>query len=375
MKHLAFRFAVFVMAAVIAVPVCGQSALEELEKQQDEQLAEPSLVLPPPPGPSEPHSENPVAQSADEPVAQPPEAQETLLPGEPGYLGVVADQSRGRPGVRILSVRAGGPSDQAGMKPGDHIMTINQQPIDRLGDLIRFMQSTRAGNMVSVEISRSGVRLLLEFPLGQQIDRGPSPMISAGGAHLGVIVSPVTEQIGQRVAARQGALVRRVIPGSPADQYGLPVGAVIVKLDDIQIHSPNDLIAEIAISEPGRNVELIYYIGRDRYRQQARLGSQASLGSRNLSVERLLGVEPPLRLVPPTPDADGVPQSLADPPSLQKLEKQLSAPDQPVADGLAEVARLRSEVVDLREQVRVLQEQLDRTNQLLRELPQAPADG
>ena len=350
MKHLAFRFAVFVMAVVIAVPVCGQSALEELEKQQDEQRAEPSSVLPPPPGPSEPHSEKPVVQSADEPVSQPPEAQETLPPGEPGYLGVVADQSRGRPGVRILSVRAGGPSDQAGMKPGDHIMTINQQPMDRLGDLIRFMQSTRAGNMVSVEVSRSGVRLLLEFPLGQQINRVPSPMISAGGAHLGVIVSPVTEQIGLRVAARQGALVRRVIPGSPADQYGLQVGAVIVKLDDIQIHSPNDLIAEIAISEPGRNVELIYYIGRDRYRQQVRLGSQASIGSRNLSVERLLGVEPPLRLVPPTPDADDVPQSLA------------------------EVARLRSEVLDLREQVQVLKEQLDRTNQLLRELPQAPAD-
>ena len=88
--------------------------------------------------------------------------------------------------------------------------------------------------------------------------RAPS---AAGGPSLGITVYPLTEETRLRlgVPVRRGAQITDVKPGSPAAQAGLPVGAVIVRLDSREVASADDLVAAIKSAHSGQEVEVTYY--------------------------------------------------------------------------------------------------------------------
>jgi hypothetical protein len=60
---------------------------------------------------------------------------------------------------------------------------------------------------------------------------------------------------------RRGAFVADVKPGLAADQTGLPVGALIIRMDRRLMASADDLVAEIRTRPPGHIAELDYYVG------------------------------------------------------------------------------------------------------------------
>jgi membrane-associated protease RseP (regulator of RpoE activity) len=105
---------------------------------------------------------------------------------------------------------------------------------------------------------------------------GPSTLPSApsaggsgsGRASLGIKVgTPPTR------AARRGAYVEVVHPGTPAAMADLPVGAVIVQMDAQKINSDQDLINAIGAARPGQEVELSYYDSTNKFgKKTVRLG-------------------------------------------------------------------------------------------------------
>jgi len=85
-------------------------------------------------------------------------------------------------------------------------------------------------------------------------------------AYLGVSTS--------EAPPRDGALVREVTPGGPADQGGLRPGDLIVELDGEAIRSPSDLGQTVLARKPGGTVDVVVQRDGDRQTVKVRLGDR-----------------------------------------------------------------------------------------------------
>ncbi len=84
---------------------------------------------------------------------------------------------------------------------------------------------------------------------------------------LGVTISPLTGREAQQrgLGVNRGAYVERVGEGSAADESGIQEGDVILRIDDIEVRNPADLIEAVGRKRPGDDVRVMYYRdGRER---------------------------------------------------------------------------------------------------------------
>ncbi len=75
-----------------------------------------------------------------------------LSPAEAAAAGRAA----GADAVEITSVVAGGPAAAGGVRPGDVVVAVGQEPVDRVGDLQRLMVAERIGRPSAVVVLREG---------------------------------------------------------------------------------------------------------------------------------------------------------------------------------------------------------------------------
>ncbi|WP_414691628.1 Do family serine endopeptidase [Noviherbaspirillum sp.] len=59
-------------------------------------------------------------------------------------------------GALVASVQRGGPADRAGLRPGDVITSLNDQPVNSTADLARLVGGTRPGTTVGLQYWRDG---------------------------------------------------------------------------------------------------------------------------------------------------------------------------------------------------------------------------
>jgi S1-C subfamily serine protease len=71
-------------------------------------------------------------------------------------------------GAEVVTVAPGSPAEAAGIEAGDVIVALDGQPIERMPDLIRWLQSLSPGDRVEVAVDRSGERLTRTATLGER---------------------------------------------------------------------------------------------------------------------------------------------------------------------------------------------------------------
>jgi putative serine protease PepD len=89
-------------------------------------------------------------------------------------LGVLPDPQYQQGGARIMQqavqgqdpVTKGGPADKAGLKPGDVITKVDDQPIEDATDLIAQIRSRAPGDRIKVTYQRGGKETTVEITLG-----------------------------------------------------------------------------------------------------------------------------------------------------------------------------------------------------------------
>lgn len=59
-------------------------------------------------------------------------------------------------GALVAAIQRGGPADRAGIRPGDVILALNEQPVQSTADLARLIGGTKPGTTVNAQIWRSG---------------------------------------------------------------------------------------------------------------------------------------------------------------------------------------------------------------------------
>lgn len=87
------------------------------------------------------------------------------------YIGTKLEQKRvGLPpaqGLLVTEVKAGGPAEQAGLRPGDLITAINGKPLEPTDSLLAVLANNRPGDRVVLTVVRQNETLKLEVTLSE----------------------------------------------------------------------------------------------------------------------------------------------------------------------------------------------------------------
>jgi len=171
----------------------------------------------------------------------------------PGMLGVALDEIAaeeakmmdlpGEYGAWIVGVKSKSPASDAGLVENDVIITYNGQRVESARAMQRLVSETPAGRSIELRVIRDGKSVLLQATLG--IGQMPSTQPSAPRAaqSLGVGVEPIASAVGQYLGLGEGVgvIVRAVKEDSPASQAGLQEKDILVKLNDQEILSAQQL--------------------------------------------------------------------------------------------------------------------------------------
>ena len=95
--------------------------------------------------------------------------------------------------------------------------------------------------------------------------------------YIGISVSPLSEETSSITGLKHGAVVQDVTEDAPADQAGIKVNDVIVKVDDNDIKDSNALVQAISKAEPGDVMSF------EIYRQGQEIQIDVEIGSKNES--------------------------------------------------------------------------------------------
>jgi hypothetical protein len=112
------------------------------------------------------------------------------------YLGAYADDDAGR-GVRLTSVRKGGPADQAGLQAQDLIVGAAGRKIHLLSELSAILNGLKPGDRLALEFDRGNQPMKAEVVLGmpppsaaQPGQAGAAPPTGSGAGRIPSIPPP-----------------------------------------------------------------------------------------------------------------------------------------------------------------------------------------
>jgi len=168
-------------------------------------------------------------------------------------------------GVTVSSVVAGSPADQAGLKVGDTITSVDGKKVSKGSELVGEIAARKAGAKVSLGFLRNGKSQettvtvadrakLFAARLGdeQESDDESSPKQSK----FGVTVRKVTPEMADRLdmAAGKGVIVQDVKPGSFAEDINLGRGDIVLEINKQPVNSEDEFARVESSLKSGQDV-------------------------------------------------------------------------------------------------------------------------
>ena len=179
-------------------------------------------------------------------------------------------------GVTVSNVIPGTPADQAGLKVGDTITSVDGKAVTNGDELVADIASRKPGSKVDLGLIRNGKKQdttvtvadrakLFAARLGEDEETGEEA--APKQAKLGLSVRPVTSEVGDRldIPAGKGVIVQDVKPNSFADDVGLTRGDVILEINKQPVNSEDEFNHVAATLKSGQDVVfLVRQRGPDR---------------------------------------------------------------------------------------------------------------
>jgi len=155
-------------------------------------------------------------------------------------------------GVIVSQIEQGTPADQAGLREGDVIVSMNGRAVESAHDLSARVAGMNPGDQVSLEIVRGGreqtIRATLGTMPGTETAQAPE---SGEGPKWGLGVQDITPEIARRLEleSTRGVIVSQVAPGSPAAEAGLQRGDVVRSANQKRISSTEEFMRIVRQAE------------------------------------------------------------------------------------------------------------------------------
>jgi predicted metalloprotease with PDZ domain len=209
-------------------------------------------------------------------------------------------------GVMVVEVARGSPADQAGMGPGDVLVSVDSHTLQNPSDLTEAEGGMEPGRAVPVVLARDGGRVIKIFNLepgtmpgvAEAVPTPPPPPAEEaattaaaapaapapaevhrnGAADLGVRCENLSFDLAEALGAieGQGVLVLKVLGGSPADRAGIRPGDVISWVGDQPVVDVDRL--ERAVASAPSPVNIVTRRGGTTRNVMAEFDAQAAAG-------------------------------------------------------------------------------------------------
>jgi serine protease Do len=193
-----------------------------------------------------------------------------------GYMGIgITDvtpenakffESKDNRGAIVTQVEPNSPGAKAGLKIGDLITGLDGREISDAGQLQVVVGQTRPGTTVKLQVFRDGKNMELPVTLekmgARDKDEDETASNESDKPRWGLSLADVTPDVRQQLRASaqvKGALVERVLPGSPADNAGLRPGDVIVGVNRHDMQSAADVKRALADIPKGQDALLLVW--------------------------------------------------------------------------------------------------------------------
>jgi serine protease Do len=175
-----------------------------------------------------------------------------------GYYDVSRDE-----GVLVTEIYEGQPAAEAGIKPGDVIISVDGEPVADARGLSSLIAGLEVGKKTRIKLVRDGKEKTLTVTLGrrsegEQVVTGGAPDKESSG-ELGLGLADLTPQLAERLGYDKttGVVVSRVEPGSKAEDAGFMRGDLILEMNRKPMESVDDLKMWIDRLEPGDEVRFL----------------------------------------------------------------------------------------------------------------------
>ncbi len=167
-------------------------------------------------------------------------------------------------GVYISGVREDGAAEDAGIKAGDVIISVEGNKVNSTAELQEQVSRYRPGDEVEVVIRRDGKEKTYEVTLRNL--QGTTNIVKPDEttALLGARFSELSDQTKEAMNISDGVEVSSVGPGK-FREAGIREGFIITKVNEKKVSSPSELKSVLEAIDGGVYIEGIYTDGRVAY--------------------------------------------------------------------------------------------------------------
>jgi serine protease Do len=174
-------------------------------------------------------------------------------------------------GVLVGDVIEDSPAEEAGIKRGDIIVSVNDEEVNSPEELQDKIRSVEIGEKANVEVMREGKEITFVVKIGEM------PTLDEEGEYLeekvlsvqtGLEVEAVTSEVAKELKLPwvKGLVITEVITESTADDMGLQPGDVILEANRLEVSSVEKWEEVISRLEPGDTLLLLVFrSGRTYY--------------------------------------------------------------------------------------------------------------
>jgi serine protease Do len=154
-------------------------------------------------------------------------------------------------GVAVSTVVPGSPADEAGLKVGDTITTVDGKPVAKGDDLVSEIASRKPGARVKLVFLRNGKSQETTVTIADRAklfaarlgdDENNSDQSTPKQSRFGVTVRKLTPEMADRLDATpgKGVIVQDVKPNSFAEDIGLGRGDLVLEINKQPVNSEED---------------------------------------------------------------------------------------------------------------------------------------
>lgn len=173
-------------------------------------------------------------------------------------------KSFGRPdtsGALVSQVIPGSPSEKAGIKPGDIILSFNGAPISGASELKNMVGQVKPGSVVKLTLFRNKQTMDVAVTVTERTAKAAESAMESQGEsskELGITVEPTPADVAKKLNLKEGSgvLIKEMEPDGLGGKMGLRSGDVVLQVDDKDVHDVNSFNQSIVDSKKSGIIRL-----------------------------------------------------------------------------------------------------------------------